>query len=84
MAKRLALSIAKLRDLHPAACESDMRVLMKEGDSFNLSIDMRGERVQLNYCGTRELRLLAKQIEWFADYLDAIDQPEPLEEFDHG
>ena len=80
MAKRLTLSIAKLRELQPAACESDMRVLMKDGDAFNLSINQRGEHIQLAHCGTRDLRLLARQLEWFADYLDAISQPDPLVE----
>ncbi len=70
MATRLGLSLHMLRKLDSGACDSDARVLMKSSDGYNLSIVMRGEHVQLDVSGTRELRLLGKQLIAFANYLD--------------
>ncbi len=70
MAARLGLTLERLRRLHPGACESDARVVMKSTDGWNLSIVQQGEHLKLNLSGTRELRLLAAQLVEFARYLD--------------
>lgn len=64
----LALSMRRLRDLHPAACDTDARVLL--APDCSLSVKTSHGTFPLRVCGTRELRLLAKQLEWFADHLD--------------
>lgn len=70
MAQRLGLTLHKLRKLDPGACESDARIVMKAGDARNLAILNRGEIRNLSLSGTRELRLLARQMLAFADYID--------------
>jgi len=81
MARRFALTLVQLRKLHPAACESDARVLIKDGDEWNMSIKTQHGAQPLYVSGTRELRLLAKQLEWFADYFDR-DTEDAFEEMD--
>lgn len=67
MARRNRLSLAALRRMHPAACESDCRVVQKDGDAMNLAIVYAdGAYQQLRLCGPREVELLARQLLWFA------------------
>ena len=80
MSARLGLTMERLRGLHVGACDSDARVLMKKDDETNLSIKTQSGTFNLSISGTRELRLLAKQLEWFANYLDRKNGPPDIEE----
>jgi len=72
---RLRLSMRDLRVLNPSACDTDARVLLHvETGQLSLRADTNsGVAVECELpklSGTRELRLLAKQLEAFADLLD--------------
>lgn len=72
--KRFMLTMGRLRDLQPDACASDVRVAI-DVDTLQLSLvyadaDADATPVPLKLCGTRELRLLARQLEWFAAHID--------------
>lgn len=69
MARRLCLSLDVLRRLDVGACATDARVLAREGDESSLSVRTRFGDFNLCLSGTRELRLLGKQMMWFAEYL---------------
>lgn len=80
MAARIGFTRRELQRMDPSACDSDARFVMKNGDAYNTAIlyaDGRLENVSLS--GTRELRLLAKQMLAIADHLDRGEEPDPFE-----
>lgn len=71
MAPRIGFTLAALRGLDPSACATDARVVMKSGDELNLGILLHnGDLLNLRLCGSRELRLLGKQMFAIADHLE--------------
>lgn len=90
MARRFMLAIDELRRLEPSACGDDMRLVWRAADATNLSVRVRVhgdalrpsgfDLVNLTVCGPRELRLLARQLEWYADRIERTDTA--LEEYD--
>ncbi len=65
-----------LRAMDPAVCDTDVRLVVKKGDEWNMSLLARDELVQLpKFCGTREMRLLAAQLSALADIFDTDDEP---------
>lgn len=71
----IALPLSYLRELQPSACSDDGRVVLNEmtgqlsfRKELHSGIVLTCELPTLS--STRELRLLAKQLEVFADYLD--------------
>jgi len=62
-----ALTVHELGRLHPGACVTDARVLIRAGA---LAIKTAEGTVPIKLSGTRELRLLAAQLGFFADYID--------------
>lgn len=70
MAKRLGIPMRRLREFCPGACETDARILVKDGDEHNVSMLMHEAHIPLRFSSTREMRLLAKQLEYVADYFD--------------
>jgi len=90
MAAWFMLTMERLRALHAGACDDDMRVVMRRDEPLNLAIRTRVYRDALREPGyelqhltvrsARELRLLARQLEWFAN--EAERPCEPFEEYD--
>ena len=66
---KVALVLPRLRDLQPSACETDARVVL-DTDTQKLSLRTSKGEHPLDVCGTRELRLIARQLDWFADHID--------------
>lgn len=82
MSARLGFSLRALRRLHPAACDTDARLVWKDGDRLNIGIVQpryEGESwdryfVQvIAMCGPRELRLLGLQMIRHAENLEHDD-----------
>jgi hypothetical protein len=79
MSARIGFSLATLRHMDPAACDTDARLVWRDGDSFNVGIvQPRYPREswdqyfiqQLSLSSTREMRLLGKQLIAHADELE--------------
>ena len=63
MAPRIGFKYDELVRMESGACRDDARLVWKSGDPYVLGIVTRdGELIQFHVCGTRELRLLAKQL----------------------
>lgn len=70
MAARYRLTLEHLRRVHPLACETDLRLMHRDGESLRYAIarpaDAISDWVYLDFCGPREMRVLAAQLEWYA------------------
>lgn len=77
MAPRIGYTMAALRAMGPASCDTDARLVWKKDDEWNLGVLYHsGNLVELRgFCGTREMRLLAAQLLAHADELDRESDP---------
>ena len=90
MAKRFMLTLLEMQNLGFSACEDDMCIVWRDIGDLNIAIRTRVypdalrpagfELVCLTACGTRELRLLAAQLEWYANEVER--QYPGVEEYD--
>lgn len=79
MAARIGYTLRALREMDPAACETDAKLVFRDGDQYNMAILQRGELLNLRlFCGARELRLLGLQMLALAEHLSR-ESDDPFE-----
>jgi hypothetical protein len=77
MAPRIGFTLEALRRMDSAACATDIRLVWRSGDEWNMGLlRSDGTFLQgLHFCGPREMRLLAKQLEAAADERESYSDP---------
>ncbi len=70
MSNRIGLSMDALRRIDPAACATDSRLVYRNGDDFNMAVWQHDQLVNLPCRTIRDLRLLAAQLNIFADSIE--------------
>ena len=81
MAARIGMTLAALRKLDPAACDTDARLVWKDGDNLNISVAVmctpEPKLIQgIHVSSARELRLLGAQMMHWADVIERDDSNE--------
>ena len=80
MSARIGFTLRTLQDLDPAACDTDVRFVWRDGDEFNVGIVQPREAREdwdtyfiqkIRVCSARELRLLGLQMIRHADRLES-------------
>lgn len=80
MAPRIGYTMDALLDMQVAACASDVRLVWKKDDEWNMGVwePRTGELTNLpHFCGVREMRLFALQLLAFADERERANSPDP-------
>lgn len=90
MARRLAFPLRLLQQECVGFCADDPRVVVKDGDGWNISLRTYAERfndgqpevghrdVRIRVNGTRQLRAVARQFEMLADWHER-EELEPID-----
>lgn len=69
-------TLQALRELHPAACESDLRVAFDPKHPLSTRLMRDGREIPLPaFCSSREMRLLATQFNALAAHLESSESP---------